>query len=53
MERVCERQNLIAAMKRVRKHKGSPGLDGMTVDELLEYLNAKWSELKEQLLSVI
>ena len=51
MERVCERQNLIAALKRVRKNKGSPGIDGMTVDELLEYLKAKWVELKEQLLS--
>jgi RNA-directed DNA polymerase len=50
MERVCERQNLIAALKRVRKNKGSPGVDGMKVDELLAYLNTNWSELKEQLL---
>ena len=51
MERVCERSNLQAALKRVRKNKGSPGIDGMTVDELSEHLRAHWSELREQLLS--
>lgn len=51
MELVCERQNLQAALKRVRKNKGSPGIDGMTVDELPDYLRAHWSELREHLLS--
>ena len=51
MELVCERQNLQAALKRVRKNKGSPGLDGMTVDELPEHLKAHWSEFREHLLS--
>ena len=51
MELVCERQNLQAALKRVRKNKGSPGIDGMTVDELPEHLRAHWGELREQLLS--
>ncbi len=50
MERVCERPNLITALKRVKKNKGRPGIDGMKVDELRSYLDAKWSELKEQLL---
>ena len=48
---VLERQNLQAALKRVRKNKGSPGIDGMTVDELPEHLKAHWSELREHLLS--
>jgi len=51
MELVLERQNLQAALKRVRKNKGSPGIDGMTVDELPDYLRAHWSELREHLLS--
>jgi RNA-directed DNA polymerase len=34
MEKACERRNLQAALKRVRKNKGSPGIDGMTVDDL-------------------
>ena len=51
MELVCERQNLQAALKRVRKNKGSAGIDGMTVEELPDYLRAHWSELREHLLS--
>ena len=51
MERVCERNNLRAALKRVRKNKGSAGIDGMTVDELPEYLKTHWLGLREQLLA--
>ncbi len=51
MERVCERSNLQAALKRVRKNKGSPGIDGMTVDELPDHLRAHWAELRERLLA--
>jgi len=51
MELVCERQNLQAALKRVKRNKGSPGIDGMTVEELPDYLRANWNELREQLLS--
>ena len=51
MGKVLERRNLQAALKRVRKNKGSPGIDGMTVDELPDYLRAHWSVLREQLLS--
>ena len=32
MEKVCERENLVKAWKRVRRNKGSPGVDGMTID---------------------
>jgi RNA-directed DNA polymerase len=51
MELVLERQNLQAALKRVRKNKGSPGIDGMTVEELAVHLKAHWSALREHLLT--
>jgi group II intron reverse transcriptase/maturase len=51
MAKVCERRNLQAALKRVRKNKGSPGIDGMTVDELPDYLRGHWPVLREQLLT--
>ena len=51
MERVVEPANLRAALKRVRRNKGSPGLDGMTVEELPGYLREYWPHLREPLLS--
>jgi RNA-directed DNA polymerase len=51
MEKACERENLRAALKRVRKNKGSPGIDGVTVDELPSYLREHWPRLREQLLA--
>ena len=35
MEAVCERENLKKALRRVRANKGSPGVDGTTVEQLL------------------
>lgn len=49
MEEVVQRGNAKAALKRVRQNKGSPGVDGMTVDELPEYLAEHWEEIREQL----
>ena len=34
MERICERENLNRAYKRVKANRGSPGVDGLTVGEL-------------------
>ena len=51
MEEVCERENLKEALRRVKGNKGSPGIDGMTVDELPGYLQQHWLEIREQLLS--
>ena len=38
MEEVCERENCKQALKRVKANKGSAGVDGMTVQQLPEYL---------------
>jgi RNA-directed DNA polymerase len=51
MEKVCERRNLQAALKRVRQNAGSPGLDGMTVEELPNHLRVHWVRLREELLA--
>ncbi len=51
MEEVCERENLKAALQRVKDNKGSPGIDGMTVDGLADYLKQHWPVIREQLLS--
>jgi RNA-directed DNA polymerase len=53
MEQVVGRENAKQALKRVRQNKGSPGIDGMTVDELPDHLREHWPTLKEQLLAGI
>ena len=51
MERVCQRENLWQALKRVRGNGGSPGVDGMTVEGLTDYLKQHWLAIRAQLLS--
>jgi RNA-directed DNA polymerase len=51
MGAVVERRNLQAALKRVRRNKGSPGIDGMTVAELPDHLRVHWPRLREHLLA--
>ena len=51
MEQAVARENAREAFKRVRRNKRSPGIDGMTVEELEPYLREHWTELREQLLA--
>jgi group II intron reverse transcriptase/maturase len=51
MELAVERRNCLSALKRVQANKGSPGVDGMTVEELPEYLRHNWLRIREELLS--
>ena len=51
MEEVCERENCKQALKRVKANKGSPGMDGMTVQQLPEFLKQYWPAIREQLLN--
>src|ERR1700693_1618387 len=49
MEEVCELENCKQALQRVKANKGMPGVDGMTVDELPEYLKQYGLKIGEQL----
>ena len=51
MERVVARENMTAAYWRVVNNKGSAGVDGMTVDELRDYLQQYWETIKCSLLN--
>jgi RNA-directed DNA polymerase len=49
MEEVCGRQNCRQALARVKRNKGSAGVDGMTVEQLPAYLKQHWPATREQL----
>ena len=51
LERVLERANLKRALKRVRQNKGAPGIDGMTVDVLPDYLRHHWPALRARIVA--
>ena len=50
MEAVVERENLKKALEQVKRNKGAPGVDGMTVDDLPAYLKEHWPTIRAQLL---
>jgi RNA-directed DNA polymerase len=50
MERVVERYNLLCALQKVKRNKGSAGIDGMSVDDLPAFLKVHWPLIKTQLL---
>jgi RNA-directed DNA polymerase len=51
MEEVCDRENLKEALRRVKANQGGPGVDGMTVGELTDYLKQHWPTIRDQLLN--
>jgi len=51
MEKVVCRENLLAAVVRVKRNRGVAGIDGMSVDELLPYCREHWPRIRELLLS--
>ncbi len=50
MEAVVQPGNLKKAPVRVRRNRGAPGLDGMTVEELGAHLKDHWPEIRSRLL---
>jgi len=51
MEEVLDRENLRKALQAVRRNKGAPGADGMTVAELPAHLEEHWPIIRDQLLN--
>ncbi|WP_456307904.1 group II intron reverse transcriptase/maturase, partial [Geobacillus vulcani] len=51
LERILARDNLITALKRVEANQGAPGIDGVSTDQLRDYVRAHWSTIRAQLLA--
>jgi RNA-directed DNA polymerase len=49
MDRVLSRANMQRALKRVKRNKGSAGVDGMSVDELGPWLVGHWLEIRAEI----
>ena len=50
MEAIVARDNLKKALAQVRRNKGAPGVDGMTVDDLAPYRKDPWPAIRTRLL---
>lgn len=50
MEQVCDPKNLLRAYRRVRSNQGKPGVDGMTVHDLADWLRNNNAALTASLL---
>jgi RNA-directed DNA polymerase len=51
IEEVLRRENVLAAYQRVVRNGGAPGVDGVTVDELMAYCQEHWAHIREELLN--
>ena len=49
LEEILSRDNMLLAYKRVKSNKGASGIDGVSVDEIDEYIKAHWVEIREQI----
>ena len=50
LEQIVGRNNMNYAYKRVKSNKGAHGIDGMEVDELLQYLKETGDQLRQSIL---
>lgn len=49
LERILSNENIKLARKKVYTNKGAGGIDGVTVQELEEYMKKNWAGIKEQI----
>lgn len=50
LEKILHRDNMNLAYKRVKANKGSHGVDGMTVNELLQFLKQNGNHIRQSIL---
>jgi hypothetical protein len=48
-EKLCDQANLFAGFAAVKKNGGSPGIDGVTIEEFESRLDEELAQLKKEL----
>jgi len=49
LEEILSSNNMTLAYKKVKANKGASGIDGITVEEIDEYVKVHWVEIREQI----
>lgn len=49
MEQILSRENMKLAHKKVKANKGAAGIDGISVDDVDEYLKENWANIRESI----
>ena len=49
MDLILSSENMQKAWKQVKSNKGSPGIDGMTIEDFPDYLRKRWDKIKRAL----
>ncbi len=49
MEQILSRENMKLAHKKVKANKGTAGIDGISVDDIDEYLKENWTSIRESI----
>jgi RNA-directed DNA polymerase len=50
LQQALSRENMVMAWKHVKANKGSAGVDGLTIEQTIEYLKTHWSRIRAELL---
>lgn len=49
LEKILSRDNMFAALDKVKANKGAGGIDGITVDEIDRYLRENWVDIRDKI----
>lgn len=50
LRQALSRENMVTAWKRVKANKGSAGVDGLSIEQTVEYLKTQWPRIRQELL---
>ena len=49
LEKIFSRDNVFAALDKVKENKGAGGIDGISVDEIDQYLKENWVDIRDKI----